>query len=439
MGSLSVPKLPKLPQLLKEQYPKITEQQYLLGLRGVFVIEAFLWVFLQVFAPAAVKDANNHRGPHYQVMFRKTLSVLFWNETLIYSAIILISARTICISFLRDSNKTNLASALFRRGLRLWFPAAVALAIVMLIFSQTGTSYIGHFQDHTHNSSFNSPYLIPNALAYFNSVFNIFWTVHKYNEQAASTAFPSQTLWILSVIYQQSYTIYISMIIIPFTRNSWRVKAWILYIITAWWVQSWAWYSITGLALADMVMNMGFKEKARRGIPIWRSIRCPVWIPYSIIMAAGLIMQYLWVAWRPQYENRELRIHTGEYYTGGLNNQYDINQPQARDDNYLVLVGLFLFLETYDVLQWILSNRFFLYLGTRSLSYFFMQGIIIYTAGIKLFMHLNVEKHLSHPASNVVTLIVCLITTVVGAEVFHRLIDYPSQLLAHKFFDWIQE
>src|SRR5256885_7634369 len=51
------------------------------------------------------------------------------------------------------------------------------------------------------------PYFIPNAFAYFNSVFVLFWTTHDYTTQAGSTAFPSQTLWIVSAIYQQSYTI----------------------------------------------------------------------------------------------------------------------------------------------------------------------------------------------------------------------------------------
>lgn len=59
-----------------------------------------------------------------------------------------------------------------------------------------------------------------------------------------------------------------TMVIIPYTRPSWRVKAALFFIITAWWVQSWAWYSITGLFLADMTTNMDFKAKSRRGIKV---------------------------------------------------------------------------------------------------------------------------------------------------------------------------
>jgi len=125
----------------------------------------------------------------------------------------------------------------------------------------------------------------------------------------------------------------------------------------------------TGLLLADLVVNMQYQEKARRGIKIWRtSVRCPTWIPCLILMIAGLVMQYLSTAWRPQQENRELVAHTGLYYSGGLNTQVNSKEPQARDDDFLLLLGFFLFLEYSPIAQKILSNPFFFYLGRRSLS-----------------------------------------------------------------------
>jgi hypothetical protein len=101
---------------------------------------------------------------------------------------------------------------------------------------------------------------------------------------------------------------------------------------------------------------------------VYRSIYLPSYIVYILILAAGIIMQYLWAAWRPEYRNNEIIAHGGLYYTGGLNEDFDVKQPQARDDNYLVLLGFFLFVETSDILQWVLANRLFVYLGKRSLS-----------------------------------------------------------------------
>ncbi|MCJ1483131.1 hypothetical protein MMC06_003297 [Schaereria dolodes] len=380
-------------RIFRQSGPEIADQEYLLGLRGFLTIESFVWVFLQTFVPAAVKDANNHDGPLYQVVLRKTLSVLFWNETLIYSAFILLSARTICIPFMKSSTKTNIASSVFRRGLRLWFPTAVALAIINVVSHTAGFHYVDHFKTVTGNDSFSTPYLLPSTLAYFNSVFNLFWTTQAFAQQAGSSAFPSQTLWIVNVIYMQSFTVYMAMVIIPYTRHSWRVKAFLIVIITAWWVQSWAWYTITGLLFADMAMNMGFKQKSQNGIKIYRNLRCPSWLPYILLMLSGLIMEYLWTDWRPEYDTAELEGHTGLYYTGALNTGFDLHQPQARDDNYLLIVGFFLYLEHSDLWQMIFSNRMFCFLGTRSLS----ESALVFLQFFQTSTHTSTSHKLSIP------------------------------------------
>ena len=447
-------------ELFRQLSPPIKEQRYLLGVRGLLVIEAFVWVFLQTFVPAAVKDSNNTTGPFYQTILRKSLSVLFWNESLIYSAFILLSARTICVPFLNISTKTSVASASFRRGIRLWFPVAVALAIVKVTFSKIGLDYVDRFKTITGNSSFETPYLLSSFTIYFNSVFNLFFTTFNFSSQSGSLAFPAQTLWVVNVIYAQSYTVYMTMVIIPYTRNRWRVEAAIIFILTAWWVQSWAWYTITGLTLADAVMNMDFKARARHGVPIWRTrLRCPLWIICVFFMASGLTIEYLWVAWRPQSSNIELKGHTGLYYTGGLNTNYNLIQPQARDDNYLVLLGFFLLLESSDFIQWLFDNRFFVYLGSRSLSesqsslcgvsfelichfsgYFLIQSTIIYTIGIKLFLFLHIDKYnLSSQLATGLCLLVCLGVSIPCAEIFHSFVDYPSKLIAHVIFNWIRK
>ncbi|KAF1935213.1 hypothetical protein EJ02DRAFT_460576 [Clathrospora elynae] len=414
---------------------------YLVGVRGLFVIQSFLFIFLQVFAPSAVAhSANALHAP--SSTFHKALkfvSIIFWNDGIIYSSFLIISARTICLPFMTGSNagtKSSIAGSVFRRGLRLWFPVAVALAISTGVFHAIGYHHVDEFAQSTGNLSILVPYKIDSALIYFNSVFNLFWVTNKFSDQAGNYAFPGQMMWVINVIYQQSFTVYMTMVIIPYTRKSWRVKASFFFILTAWWVQSWAWYSITGLLLADMSMNMDFKVKAQRGIKIYRSIRLPSYIPYTIILASGIVMQYLWAAWRPEYRDEEIAAHGGLYYTGGLNEDFDVKQPQARDDNYLALLGFFLFVETSDLLQWALANPLFVYLGKRSLSYFLVQSIVIYTLGIKLYQML-------HMANNITAVAVCFFVTLAasagGAEIFYRAIEVPSHVLSYMAFDWIRE
>jgi hypothetical protein len=369
---------------LKQSIPKASaptpyEQEYLIGFRGLLVIEAFLWVFLQTFVPVAVAASADTGGKAYQEGLRKSLSVIFWNEYFLFGSIVFLSARSIAIPFIKNPTKERVARSVLTRGITLWFPVAVSLAIIKVAFSSTGDQYILNFKNNIGNKSINVPYMIPNAFAYFNSVFNMFWTTHNFSNQAASLAFPSQTLWILNLIYSQSYTVYLTMIIIPYTRSKWRVQGAFFFVITAWWCQSWAWYTITGLLFCDMVMTMDFKGTAQGGIPVnfplrflrradGNAHRLPVWVPAGLCVFAGFLMQFLWVAWRPDLFDKEYLIHSGLYYTPGLNYLYETHHTVARDDIYLILIGFFTFLETYDVMQRFFQNRFFMFLGKRSLS-----------------------------------------------------------------------
>jgi hypothetical protein len=359
--------------------PTTYDQTYLLGFRGLLVIEAFLWVFFHTFVPVAVADSANGGGKPWQEGLRKSLSVIFWNEYFLYGAVIFLSARSIAIPFIKNPKKEVIARSVLCRGITLWFPVAVSLAIVKIAFTNDWLEYIFDYKTGTGNQSINTPYMIPNALAYFNSVFHLFWTTHDFAIQAGSTAFPSQTLWILNAIYTQSYTVYMTMIIIPYTRKKWRVQGAFFFVITAWWCQSWAWYTITGLLFCDMVMTMDFKAAAQRGIPInlpfgllrkpdGSAYRLPVWVPAGFCVFAGFLMQFLWIAWRPSLFENEYEIHSGLYYTAGLNYDYDTNHTVARDDIYLILVGFFVFLESYDFWQRFFQNKFLVYLGKRSLS-----------------------------------------------------------------------
>ncbi|KAI4152415.1 MAG: hypothetical protein LQ340_002923 [Diploschistes diacapsis] len=446
----------------KKQWPPVEGQEYLLGFRGLLVIESFLWTFLITFAPNTVKDATiSVDGPGWQIVFRKTLSVLFWNGTLIYSFFIILSARSLAITFFTNPTRSVIASAVVRRGIRLSIPVAVSLAIITTAFASLGTAYIDDFKTFTNNIAFATPYFLRNALVYFNSVYHLFWITGLFFAQSGNYAFPSQMLWIINLIYQQSFTVFILMLIVPYTRPSWRVKMAVPFVLTAWWVQSWAWFTVTGLVFADMVMHMDFKARAKRGIPLpFVAFRLPAWVPAVFVMLAGLTMQYLWTAWKPGMVLDELMYHTDLYANTELHIDVDPSEPQARDDNYLFILGFWVLFEMFDFLQTIFRNPVLIYLGKRSLSefpvsdgpknplltfpppppltgWFLTQSWIIYVVGIKLFMRLTQGNGASTTAANVACFFVCLIMTIGVGEVFHRLVDYPADAFAHLFYDWL--
>jgi hypothetical protein len=351
--------------------PHDKNQDYLTGLRGVLVPMAFLWMFLQTFVPAAVKGSLNTTGPAWQLALRKSLSVLFWNDTLIYGSIIFLSARSICLPFLLEPTKVVLASSVFRRGIRLWFPVAVALIVCYAVFTRSlgGNQYLYDFAGLTENVSMNADmYIMPNSLSNFNSIFDIFWITHNFQTQAGNWAFPTQTLWVISAVFQQSYTVYMTMVIIPYTRLRWRVMGAFVFILTAWWVYSWAWYSVTALLIADMVINMDLRPDGTTSLTVGKKFRVPYWIIGAVLMVGGFAMQFIWVAWRPDLMNSELYYHTGLYSTGGINYGVDVTTDQIRADCYLIILGFHLILECSSLLQSILRSRFLVMLGKRSFS-----------------------------------------------------------------------
>lgn len=336
-------------------------------MRGVLVLQSFLFVFFQVFLPTAVPDSKNEDGPPYQVILRKSFSVVFLNESLIYSWIILLSARTIALPYLSNTTREICASSVFRRSVRLWVPTFVAFSIAVAAFTAADTTYITDFMAHTGNISTESPRRIRSFLVYLNSLFDIFWVTKGYSNQAAAKAFPSGTLWVVSVLFQQSYTVYMTMIIVPYTRVSWRVQALTMFILAAFWVQSWAWYSVTGLLIADAVINMDLQVKSRTGVKAGKII-VPMWPLYAAFVLTGIILQFLFISWKPSMRNNEHHGHTS-LYTEGLNNaEQNFDQPLPRVDNYFFMLGAMLLIETYELPQRVLRSRALVALGRRSFS-----------------------------------------------------------------------
>lgn len=67
-----------------------------------------------------------------------------------------------------------------------------------------------------------------------------------------------------------------------------------------------------------------------------------------------------------------------------------------------------------------------------------MQPLLMYTAGVKLYLHMH-GNGASHELATFVCFVVCVPLVVLGAETFYRLVDVPSVALAKKLWDWIRE
>ncbi|TEY65918.1 hypothetical protein BOTCAL_0135g00050 [Botryotinia calthae] len=410
--------------------PQNTAQStYLLGLRGFLILQAFLWIFLQTFVPATVKSniitfpANT---PTYQDLIRKILSPIFWNESLIYSSFVFLSSRTLCISFISSPSKQTIASSIFRRSFRLIIPTIFSLSLVTLLSQTTSNNLTTLFITETINPSIQTPYTLrsPIPLTLFNSLFTLFLsTSHTpLHSLPAVLAFPSGTLSILPILYSQSYTLYITTLIIPYTRPLWRLKYSPLFLFTAYWVSSYSFISISGLLLTDFLLlpNSPLLIISAVGFPLPKRItkkRIPSWIPYTFALLVGIGLQYFYITSDSAVEtaNAELKAHTDIYgSSGGLNTTPDLKEQTPRIADWLVLCGGFLLLETRTSVQYLFKNSVLVSLGRRSLSYFLTQSIVIYSAAIPLYLHLVVDK----AVSGIVATIICLVVSTLGTLKF---------------------
>ncbi|KAI4743065.1 hypothetical protein E4T50_06542 [Aureobasidium sp. EXF-12298] len=411
------------------------QQDYLYGLRGVLVIESFLWLFLKTFVPAVV--TNEVSGPAHQVIVRKIFSVLFWNESLISSFFIILSARSICISFLQEPTAKAFARSLLTRPLRIGIPLAFALAFSISIFSSTSTVYIDVAAQALKNPDLAIPTMPSNAIASFNTIWDVLWIVRDFGKQMANQAFPGATMWAPSLIYSQSYTTYIAMVILPFTRASWHVQAVTMFSIGSFWFNSWGWYSAAGLFVADVSQNHDLRARLGRGIKISESVSFPYWILAILSVAVGLVMKYLWVAALPQHIRAELALHPSLHLTQGVTTHtFSKDQAYARLDDYLIVVGVLFLFETSRRMRSVFSSRLLVQVGKRSLSIYVAQSLMLYVVSLRVFVALHVLKNMSVASANIVAFISYLGLTAAFAEAFYWTIERTSIWLARSLFEW---
>ncbi|KAK5126406.1 hypothetical protein LTR85_010642 [Meristemomyces frigidus] len=408
---------------------------YLHGLRGVLALSSLLWIFFQTFVPAVVSHST--AGPTYQKVIRLVFSPVLWNESLISSFFFALSARSICVRFLNEPKPVAYAGSIIRRIIRMSIGVALASGIASGIFKGLGTSYLHTFKQVLPNNSIAVSERPNDALTALNAMFDLFWVVRSYFYQAANDFWPTQTIWNLSLIYQQSWTVYFLMLILPYTRASWHWQFIAMFAFGSFWMDSWGWYDASALLLADYVINPKLRVQLEEGLKITEDWKLPLALPGALMAVAGFAMKYLWTAF-PQYIDEELVLHPyldlAENTTRG---QFASADPYPRLDNYLVIFGVLLIVETTPQIKELLSARWLVSLGKRSLSLFVAQSIVFWTAGIKLYLHLHLGHGTATATANLAVFVTCAVATLLFAEVYYRTVDLPSQWVARQAYAWL--
>lgn len=339
---------------------------HLHGMRGLLAISSFLWLFLSTFAPACV--SNKAQGETYEYAIRIALSPILWNKTLIIAFFTVLSARAICLRFLDNPTADSFAGSVIRRTIRLAIPLALSSFAAYGISYGLGAGYLQTFKDELPNQAMQPQDTPENALQALNSVFNLFWVVRGYASQAANLFWPTDTLWVVSMIYQQSWTVYFLMVLLPFGRTAWRPELLGLFIAGAFWMCSWGMYSGLGLLLADLSTNAVLKAGLDSGLHVYHDWKIRISAFGCMSLLSGLAMKYVWAA-LPQYINKELYLHP--YLDLSENTSpvdFSREGPYPRIDDLLVVTGVLLLLEAVPRLRLLLSSRMLSGIGKRSLS-----------------------------------------------------------------------
>ncbi|KAF2217218.1 hypothetical protein CERZMDRAFT_93270 [Cercospora zeae-maydis SCOH1-5] len=400
---------------------------YITGLRGVLVVQSFFWTYFQTFIPTLV--SRDTPGPTYQDVLREILSIPLWNESLIYNFFVILSMRTIAVSFLTNPTGQSYAATIIRRNVRMVVILCAGSGMATLIFSRIGVGFIDDFKQKRPNQSIMTPTTVYDGGAAFNSLFNLFWLTYDHYKQAANMFWPTATLW--------SYTVYFLMVILPFSRPKWHIAGLGLFGLGSFWMAYWGWYSVTGLIFADLATNAKLKAELKSGLRVREDWRLPYAAIAPMLFGVGIAFKYVFIV-RPQFVDKLLLLHP---YLD-LSTRYSPSTvveagPYARLDDWFIIVGIMLAVELFDNAQYYLSFKPLVFLGERSFSIFFAQCIFFWTGGIQLWLVLHDARDFSTASANGMVLLVGLLAVSAFAELFFRMVDAPSIWLSKKTYTWL--
>ncbi|KAJ1025146.1 hypothetical protein NDA16_002652 [Ustilago loliicola] len=423
---------------------------YLEGLRGVLGLQVLIWTFFRIFAPAVVADRDVDGvypaaflsvAPQWQTILRKALSPLLFDRELQAALFVILSGRASLQTFIERRVATGLSGPAFKRPFRFLIPVVVTLCMVTLVIGVNGFRYAPEVSEALQNQLAMPAAQWGSALEFFNSVF-FFFSTSVYYKTARATQFipPAGTLWIIPVLFQQTYVLIILAFALPYTVLRYKNLGMILLILTTAWVGRWSWYTLTGLLLAEW-STIYLQLLPTKGIPINRegSRHIPTWVPGIAFLAIGTLLKYLWIAAFPEAAEREYIAHV-DGHTGKLN--YSLNPSEIaypRYDNWFLATGILYLVEISPSAQKILGSRVVAYMGRWAFSIALISGTLMLSLGSLLRHHLVQNLGWSGEGGILGVLFVVLVpASLVLAEVYSRVVDDAGLWAANWLFKWIR-
>ncbi|CBQ69175.1 conserved hypothetical protein [Sporisorium reilianum SRZ2] len=424
---------------------------YLEGVRGVLGMQVLVWTFFRLFAPAVVADrdvdgvypaAFLERAPAWQSILRKVLSPLLFDGELQAAFFVILSGRASLQTFIERRQAITLAGAAFKRPFRFILPMALTLALVSLVIAVNGFRYAPQLSSSLANQLAQPPAQWNSALEYFNSLL-FFFSTPFYFKTARATTFiaPSGTLWIVPVLFQQTYVLIVLAFALPYTVLRYKNLGMLLLVLTTAWVGRFSWYTLTGLLLAEWsTVYLQLLPQGKR-IPVNRAgtRSIPAVLPGALMLGAGVVLKYLWIAALPGAANREVVAHV-DGNTGRLNYATD---PAAtaypRYDNWLLATGALYLLELSPRAQRVFAAKPLVYVARWAFSIALISGTLMLSLGSLVWAHLTQRLGWTSEAAVLGVLFAVLVpASCVVAEVYSRCMDDVALWMADWLFRWVR-
>ena len=433
-----------------EGRPRSARLAYLEGLRGLLGLQVLVWTFFRIFAPAVVADrdvdgvypaAFTQRAPEWQNVLRKVLSPLLFDGELQAAFFVILSGRASLHTFIERRQAITLAGAAFKRPFRFLVPMAVTLAFVSLVVKVNGFRYAPRLSDALQNQLAQPPTQFTSALEYFNSLL-FFFSTPFYFKTARATSFipPSGTLWIVPVLFQQTYVLIVLAFALPYTVLRYKNLGMILLILTTAWVGRFSWFTLTGFLLAEW-STVYLQLLPNKRIPLnaagTRSVAA--WIPGVVMLAMGAVLKYVWIAAVPAAANREVIAHVNGN-TGKLNYGTDPSQvAYPRYDNWLVATALLYLVELSPSIQRLLSAKPLVYVARWAFSIALISGTVMLSLGSLVWFYLSQTLGWQSEAAVLAVLFAVLVpASLVVVEAYSRLFDSGALWAADWLFRWVR-
>ncbi|PWN42877.1 hypothetical protein IE81DRAFT_347054 [Ceraceosorus guamensis] len=366
------------------------------GLKGLIALQAWVYAFFLILCPGVITDtavdgaqpaAFLLGGPQWQDKIRTVMSPLLFDGSLQVSFFLVISARFISEGesrFFRNPDIAVLSRSIYLRPHRFVPLVAVAVASTRILLALQAFNSANRWSERLPSLYSVAPASFSSFQEYLYFLTSFFFSTHDHLDYRPDSFYlpPRNTSWALARTFQQSFTVYALLVILPFVRAKDRLGGLAAFALVAAWVGSWAWYSVSGVIISDLCHRGVLQSMSRSSWKVGQvAVRKCTFA--TCLFLVGAMLKYAGAVW-PSVRKAELVAHAAQS-TARLNHNFDTSQKAyPRFDNWFVVMAILCLVEMSPRMRKVLSSRLLRTFCKLSLALHLVSGLVIQTLGSEL-------------------------------------------------------